>query len=326
MAVSSKPVYSNNDLEHEYSHEILGKIMGNIEKVIIGKRDVIKLAIITLISKGHLLIEDVPGVGKTSLISALASSVNATYKRISFTPDVLPSDITGYSVFNRKTSEFEFRKGAVDCNFLLADEINRTSPKTQSSLLEAMQEGSVSVEGYTYLIDKPFMVMATQNPIEHLGTYPLPEAQLDRFFMKIQMGYPTIEDEANIVKSQTSGNRLAELEQVTTKQDIIKIQEEVSKVHIEDSLAAYIVRIINETRNNQDVVLGVSPRGSIALGRAAQAFAYMAGRNYVLPEDIKHAAEPVLCHRIIVAKEAKIKRIKAEDIILTVLSKVNIGM
>ncbi len=315
-----------NEQTTENSIEILNRITDNISNVIIGKKSTVELALITLISKGHLLIEDVPGVGKTSLVSALAKSVNATFNRISFTPDVLPSDITGFSVFNRKTGEFEFRTGAVNCNFLLADEINRTSPKTQSSLLEAMQEGSVSVEGNTYQLQKPFMVMATQIPIENLGTYPLPEAQLDRFFMKISMGYPSETDEALIIKSKTNGDSLSKLSAVATTNDILKIQDEVLKVHIDNSRASYIVRIVNETRNSSEIILGVSPRGSIALGRAAQAFAYMRGRNYVLPEDIKDAAIPVMCHRIITAKEARIKKIKSEDIISEILNKVSIGM
>lgn len=326
MEVAKKDLKNIETPPVSNSYEVIERIIENIEKCIVGKTEAVKLALITLISKGHLLIEDVPGVGKTSLISSLASSINATFKRISFTPDVLPSDITGFSVYNRKTGEFEFRPGAVDCNFLLADEINRTSPKTQSSLLEAMQEGNVSVEGVTYKIEQPFMVMATQNPIEHLGTYPLPEAQLDRFFMKIQMGYPSNQDEAHIVKQQMNSHFIKQLKPVATKKDILRIQEEVSNVHIEDSLALYIVGVANETRNNQDILLGVSPRGSIALGRASQAFAYLAGRNYVLPEDVKSAAIPVLRHRIILNKEAKIRRVQPEEVIESILSKVNIGM
>lgn len=310
----------------EYSAQVLEKIVCNIEKVVIGKRKAVALAVITLACEGHLLIEDVPGVGKTSLVSALAKSVNASFKRVSFTPDVLPSDITGYSVFNRKSGEFEFRSGAVDCNFLLADEINRTTPKTQSSLLEAMQEGRVTVDGVTRRIPQPFMVLATQNPIEQLGTYPLPEAQLDRFFMKISIGYPQAEQEAEIILRKARQLAPDEVKPVACIEDILQIQQEVKKVHLEPSLASYIVRLVEASRKHDAVVLGASPRGSIALGRAAQAFAYTNGRNFVLPEDIKNAALPVLCHRIVLKKEARVRRITGEDVIQELLRNTDIGI
>ncbi len=308
------------------TYRILNEIIANIEKVMIGKRNVIILALAALAGEGHLLVEDVPGVGKSTLVAALAKSVNGVFKRVSFTPDVLPSDITGYNIYNRKTEEFEFRSGAVDCNFLLADEINRTSPKTQSSLLEAMQEGSVSVEGVTRSLHKPFMVMATQNPVEHLGTYPLPEAQLDRFFMKISIGYPASKDESEIVMMQSAGKDIRELEAVASLKDVIQIQQEVKETHLEEDLAAYIVRIAEATRTNPSVSLGISPRGSVALGRAAKAFAFMKGRQYVLPEDIKEAAVPVLSHRIILNREVRAKGYTAEALIQYILSSVSIGI
>ncbi len=310
----------------EYTASVLDKIVRNIETVVIGKRKAVALAVITLACEGHLLIEDVPGVGKTSLVSALAKSVNATFKRVSFTPDILPSDITGYSVYNRKSGEFEFRNGAVDCNFLLADEINRTTPKTQSSLLEAMQEGRVTVDGITRTIPQPFMVLATQNPIEQLGTYPLPEAQLDRFFMKISIGYPHADQEAEIILRRTKQQDADAVKAVANVDDIIQIQREIKSVHLEPSLANYIVRLSEATRKHDAVVLGASPRGSIALGRASQAFAYTSGRNFVLPEDIKNAALPVLCHRIVLKKEARIRKVSGEDVIQSVLKTTDIGI
>lgn len=306
--------------------DILKAITDNIEKVIVGKRSAIELSIITLISGGHLLVEDVPGVGKTSLVSALAKSINASFKRLQFTPDVLPSDIIGFTIYNRKTEDFEYIKGAVNCNFLLADEINRTSPKTQSSLLEVMEDGHMSIDGITHELPKPFMVMATQNPIEYLGTYPLPEAQLDRFLMKISIGYPSEQHEVDILVKQKQNNPLNYLKNVASVSDIINIQCEVKEVFIENSLLSYIVRIANLTRNNKDIILGVSPRGSLAMSRAAQAKAYFNGRNFVIPDDIKEISIPVLSHRIMLSQEARIKKTNAGDIIKQIVNDTYIGM
>lgn len=304
--------------------KLLEGIVNNVEKVIVGKRSAIELTMISLICNGHVLIEDVPGVGKTSLVSSVAKSINASFRRIQFTPDILPSDITGFSVFNQKTGEFEYRTGAVMSQMILADEINRTSPKTQASLLEVMEENQVTVDGVTYLVPKPFMVLATQNPVEYLGTYPLPEAQIDRFFMKITIGYPQPVEEADILSRFQQVSPMAGLEPVANSEDIISIQQEVKKVHVDRSLNNYIVEIVSETRKHGDVVLGSSPRGSLALFRASQAWAFYNQRNYVIPEDIKKMAVSVLSHRIILKQEAKLKKISAVDIIDSILAKARV--
>ena len=256
------------------SQEFLEKIIENVEKVIVGKRDVIELTIIALICNGHVLIEDVPGVGKTSLVSALAKSLNASFKRIQFTPDVLPSDITGFSIYNQKTGEFEFKPGAIMSQIILADEINRTSPKTQASLLEVMEENQVTVDGVTYPLPKPFMVLATQNPVEYLGTYPLPEAELDRFFMKFSIGYPTNYEEERILKNFQKENPLEELRTVADYNEILEIQRQVKEVYVDPLIISYIVNIVNETRRHPDLILGASPRGSLSLFKAAQGWAF----------------------------------------------------
>lgn len=306
------------------SVKILKKIIDNIETVIVGKRSSIELAVISLICNGHVLIEDVPGVGKTSLVSALARSVNASFKRIQFTPDVLPSDITGFSLYNQKTCEFEYRPGAIMSQIVLADEINRTSPKTQASLLEVMEEYQVTVDGVTYKVPRPFMVLATQNPVEYLGTYPLPEAQIDRFFMKISMGYPTSGEENYILARFQHNNPLDNLATVAESYDITALQEEIKNVHVDKSLGNYIVDIVGQTRKHSDITLGSSPRGSLSLFRASQAWAFYNERNYVIPEDIKKMALPVLSHRIMLKQEAKLKRIIPEDILNSIISKTNV--
>jgi MoxR-like ATPase len=306
------------------NRELLYAIVQNMEKVIIGKRAAVEYSLLTLISGGHLLVVDVPGVGKTSLVSSLAKSVNGSFKRVQFTPDVLPSDITGFVMYNKKNEEFVFRHGAVDCNFLLADEINRTSPKTQSSLLEAMEDGRVSVDGQTYELPQPFMVMATQNPIEYVGTYPLPEAQLDRFFMKISLGYPGVRDEVEIVSNRTLIDPIDEITPVASVEDIKNIQEEVRHVNVETSLINYIVRLADATRNDPEILLGMSPRAVIALRRAGQAMAYYKGRDYVLPEDIKILAQVVLPHRMILSQEAKVKKLSPEAVINRILNMVSL--
>lgn len=306
------------------SVRILKSIIDNVENVIVGKRYAIELAVISLICNGHVLIEDVPGVGKTSLVSALSKSLNASFRRIQFTPDVLPSDITGYSIYNQKTSDFEYRPGAIMSQIILADEINRTSPKTQASLLEVMEEYQVTVDGVTYKLPKPFMVLATQNPVEYLGTYPLPEAQIDRFFMKISIGYPTNTEESYILSKFQFSNPLEKLLPVAESSDIIALQEDIKTVHVDKTLSNYIVDIVSQTRKHPDVALGASPRGSLSLFRASQAWAYYNERNYVLPDDIKKMVIPVLSHRLMLKQEAKLKKINPEEILNSIVARINV--
>lgn len=298
---------------------MLNRIIENVEKVIVGKRDVITKVLTALISNGHVLIEDVPGVGKTRLIAALAKSVDCSFRRIQFTADVLPSDVTGFSVYNQKTGEFEFKPGAIMSQLVLADEINRTSPKTQAALLEAMEEAHVTVDGVTYEMEKPFMVLATQNPIEFLGTFQLPEAQLDRFFMKISVGYPDKDDESAVLNMHQMRDPFLDLESVATAEDIIKIQQEVKKVFVHDTLNDYIVSIVSATRNHPSIMLGASPRASISLYRAAQATAYIAGRDYVVPDDIQKMVVPVVAHRIVLGQEMRFNNTTAEDLVAEIL-------
>ncbi len=303
---------------------MINKIIENVEKVIVGKRDAITLVLTSLISGGHILIEDVPGVGKTRLIAAIAKSIDCSFKRIQFTADVLPSDVTGFSVFNQKTGEFDFKPGAIMSQLVLADEINRTSPKTQASLLEVMEEGHVTVDGVTYEMEQPFMVLATQNPIEFLGTFPLPEAQLDRFFMKISIGYPDKDDESAVLNMHQLHDPFLDLQPVATAEDIIKIQGEIKKVFVHDTLNDYIVNLVSATRDNPNIMLGASPRASICLYRAAQATAYIAGRDYVVPDDIQRMAIPVVAHRIVLGQEMKFNNTTAEDIIADIVKSVSV--
>ncbi|ERM92021.1 AAA family ATPase [Caldanaerobacter subterraneus] len=281
------------------------KIIENIEKVIIGKREAVELVIIALLAEGHVLIEDVPGVGKTSLVKALAKSINASFRRIQFTPDLVPSDVVGVTVYNQQKKEFEFKPGPIMSNIVLADEINRTSPKTQSSLLEAMEEKQITVDGVTYPLPKPFMVLATQNPIEYEGTFKLPEAQLDRFMIKIEIGYPSEAEELEILANFEEKNPLEELKPVVNAEEVIKMQEEVKKVYVEDIVRNYIVNLVAGTRKSKAIRLGASPRATLNLMRSAQARAYCQGRDYVLPDDVKALAVPVLSHRIILRNEEK---------------------
>ena len=295
------------------------KIVDNIEKVIIGKREVVELVVTALIADGHILIEDVPGIGKTSLVSALAKSLGLKFKRIQFTPDILPSDITGFSMYNMKTGEFEYRPGNIMTNIVLADEINRTSPKTQASMLEVMEERQVTVDGVTYPIPNPFMVLATQNPVEYLGTYPLPEAQLDRFLMKISIGYPTLSMEKKILEIYRESDPMGNLEQVADGQMIIDIREAVRKITVNEKINDYIVKIVSATRVHEQVKLGGSPRAALFLMKAAQARAFMEGRTFVIPDDVKGLASSVLAHRLVLTQEARLKGLQNSAVISEVL-------
>lgn len=279
-------------------------IQQNIERVILGKPDVVRLAVITLLAEGHLLIEDVPGVGKTTLAHALAKSIDGSFQRVQFTSDLLPSDIIGVSVFDQQRGQFEFQHGPIFANIVLADEINRTTPKTQSSLLEAMNELQVSVDGVTYPLEKPFMVLATQNPLEYHGTYPLPESQLDRFFMRIRIGYPSAEHEKAIMQAERSAAAIAHLEPVLSVEDVARLQAEVDAVAIDERLQDYIIAIAERTRESKWLELGVSPRGTLALQRAAKASALMAGRRYCTPDDVKPLVMPVFAHRVLLQADA----------------------
>ena len=295
----------------------------NIRQVIVGKEEAIELMLIALVCRGHVLIEDVPGVGKTTMAAALAKSLQCTFKRIQFTPDVTPSDVTGFTMVNLQTGEMEFKPGAVMSQIILADEINRTSPKTQSSLLEGMEEGQVPVDGVTHTLPRPFMVMATQNPVDFVGTYPLPEAQMDRFFLKISMGYPTIEEEMDVLERYSSQvNPLQTLMPVCGTEEIIAMQEQLGTVYASREARSYVANIVANTRVHPALQLGASPRGSIALLKAAQACALLSGRDYVLPDDIRRMALPVLSHRLILTPEARMKGISAQQVLSQLLETV----
>lgn len=309
-------------MAHEQMNSTIEPILKNIEKVMIGKRNVAELSLVALLAGGHVLLEDVPGVGKTMMVRALAKSVNANFRRIQFTPDLLPSDVTGVSIYNPKEMEFQFRPGPIMGNIILADEINRTSPKTQSALLEGMEESSVTIDGVTHRLEKPFFVMATQNPIEYEGTYPLPEAQLDRFLLKMRMGYPDLDEEIEVLNRVQRIAPIEELQSVIDLEELREIQSEIKTVTVDDTIKRYIVNLANWTRTNPSVYLGVSPRGSIALMKAAQAYAYMYGRDYVLPDDVQYLAPYVFAHRIILKSEAKFEGITAEDVVHRGLSRV----
>jgi MoxR-like ATPase len=276
------------------------QLQHGIEAIVLGKPQAVRLALTCLLADGHLLIEDVPGVGKTTLAQALARGFDCTFRRIQFTSDLLPSDILGVSIFSQESRSFEFRRGPIFANVVLADEINRTTPKTQSALLEAMSEGRVSVDNHTYPLPRPFMVIATQNPIEHHGTYPLPESQLDRFLLRIRMGYPEGKAEKDILRSQNHRPSVDRMESVLRMDDILEAQMAVTQIRVDDSLLDYIMAIVEATRHSEFLLIGVSPRGSIALRRAAQALAYYEGRDYCIPDDIKRLVLPVLAHRVIV--------------------------
>jgi MoxR-like ATPase len=291
------------------------RVLENLEKVVVGKRQSIELIVIGLLCQGHVLIEDVPGVGKTVMARSLACSLDCSFNRIQFTPDMLPSDVTGVSIFNQQKREFEFRAGPVIGQIVLADEINRATPKTQASLLEAMEERQVTVDGVTHSLPKPFMVLATQNPIEYEGTFPLPEAQLDRFLLRIRMGYPSLTEEIHILEDQQLQHPIEALKAVVKVKDILTAIGDVKKVFVSPAIKRYIVDLTNRTRQSEDVYLGASPRGSLALFRTGQARAAMLGRDHVLPDDIQEMAVPVLGHRIIVGPAARLREVSADRIV-----------
>lgn len=297
-------------------------LIENIEKVIVGKRSVIVEVIAAMLSGGHILIEDVPGVGKTKLVAALAKSVDGKFNRIQLTPDIMPSDIVGFSMLNSDTKLFEYREGAAMCNFLLADEINRASPKAQSSLLEVMEEFQISLDGKTHALPKPFMTLATQNPVETYGTYHLPEAQMDRFLMRVSMGYPTVSDEIEILGRMEFENPIDNLSSVVSLDEIISYQNEVTRVRTSPEIKNYIMAIVTETRKSEDIKLGVSPRGSLALHKAAKAYAFINQRDYVIPDDVKKMAVPVLSHRIMLSQKGKAAYSTQQNVIASILGTV----
>ncbi|MCY3836356.1 MAG: MoxR family ATPase [Anaerolineaceae bacterium] len=297
------------------------RIVQHVGKVIIGKRNEILLTVLGLVCKGHLLIEDIPGVGKTMLAKALAQAIGCSFSRIQFTPDMLPSDVTGVSLFNQQTREFEFRGGPIMAQIVLADEINRATPKTQAAMLEVMEEQQVTVDGVTYYLDDPFMILATQNPIEYEGTFPLPEAQLDRFLLRIQLGYPKPQEEIDVLTVQQYEHPIYRLEQTVTVDELRQAQEAVRQVYVADEVKRYIVDLVLATRKHADVYLGSSPRGSLALFRTAQARAAMAGREYVIPDDVKALAEVTLAHRIIVSPVARVKDISSRSIVQEIMAR-----
>ena len=298
------------------------RVSANIETVIVGKHETVELTIVGLLCQGHLLIEDVPGVGKTMLARSLARSLGCTFSRIQFTPDMLPSDVTGVSIFNQVTREFEFRPGPVTSQVVLADEINRATPKTQAALLEAMEERQVTVDGVTHPLPRPFMVLATQNPIEYEGTFPLPEAQVDRFLLRVRLGYPSTDDEIDILDRQQFKHPFEKLEKIVSVEELLSVQEQVKAIFVSPALKRYIVDLSNQTRQHAEVYLGASPRGSLALFRASQARAALLGRDYVLPDDIKELAIPTLAHRVILGPGARLRDVTAEQVVDEILHSV----
>ncbi len=300
----------------------IAEMLQNMERILVGKREVIEHTLVTLLAGGHLLLEDVPGVGKTTLAKIMAQTIDCGFTRIQFTPDTLPGDVTGLSIYNMQTGSFEYSKGAIMNNIILADEINRTSPKTQASLLEAMEEKQVTVDGTTYLLPRPFLVIATQNPIDYLGTYNLPEAQLDRFMMKISVGYPQAGDEKLMAERFLKRQLNQKLEPVADGETVLKMQKEVEEVKVNQDLITYITKVVQETRKDSNIALGASPRATLALLRASQALAYLEGRNYCIPDDILRLFHPVLAHRIILAPEARLSQTGVERVLKNLISKV----
>lgn len=306
----------------DHAKEKTQALVENIKKVIIGKPSAIEMAIVSLLCEGHALIEDVPGVGKTMLARSVAKSIGCSFRRIQFTPDLLPSDITGVSIYNQKAEAFEYKEGPIISQIVLADEINRATPKTQSALLEAMDERQVTVEGVTHELPRPFTVMATQNPIEYEGTFPLPEAQLDRFLITINLGYPSVEQELSIINNQETVHPIESLGQVLSSDDILSIQEAVKTVYVDDLIREYIVGLVAKSRNHAEAALGASPRGSLALFRGTQALALIRGRDFVLPDDVKELAVPMLSHRIIVSPAGRMRGVQSTDIVEELIEQV----
>jgi MoxR-like ATPase len=302
--------------------ELGGRIVDNVERVIIGKTESVRLTVIGLLCQGHVLIEDVPGTGKTMLAKSLARSLGCSFNRIQFTPDMLPSDVTGVSIFNQKTREFEYRQGPIMAQIVLTDEINRATPKTQAALLEAMEERQVTVDGVTHYIPKPFLVLATQNPIEYEGTFPLPEAQMDRFLIRISLGYPRIADEIDMMERQKLEHPLESLGQVVEVNELLEAQDDVRRVTVSEDIKRYIVNLVDATREHGEVYLGASPRGSLALYRTSQALAAFEGRDYVVPDDIKRVAIPALAHRLIVGSAARIREVESKELVQEIVNRV----
>ncbi|GEL08652.1 AAA family ATPase [Salisediminibacterium halotolerans] len=315
---------SENQQNHVSLHPAIDQLITNIETVVVGKTREIELSIVALLSGGHVLLEDVPGVGKTMLVRAMAKSIGADFKRIQFTPDLLPSDVTGVSVFNQKTMEFQFRKGPVMSHIVLADEINRTSPKTQAALLEALEEGSVTIDGETRMLQSPFLVMATQNPIEYSGTYPLPEAQLDRFLFKFRIGYPTKSEELDMLGRVEKHHPIENIQPVLSLEDILAMKKEAAEVTASEKVKEYIIDLVSATREHHNVSLGASPRASIALMSASQAYAYVQGRSYIIPDDVKYLAPYVLQHRIILHSDAKLSSTTNERVIKDIIEHISV--
>jgi MoxR-like ATPase len=303
------------DINIEVVRSLSERVTENVERVIVGKRREVQMTLIALLCEGHLLIEDVPGVGKTMLARAIAKSIGCSFRRIQFTPDMLPSDVTGVSMFNQKTREFEFRPGPVMAQIVLADEINRATPKTQSALLEAMEERQITVDGITYPMERPFLVLATQNPIEYEGTFPLPEAQIDRFMMRVSLGYPAAADEMRILELQREHHPLEDIGQTVTAEELVAAQTAIKQVYVDDLIKEYIVDLANASRRHPDVYLGASPRGSLALFKTARAYAALEGRTYVIPDDVKTLLISTFAHRLIISPSARLKNVEARAIV-----------
>jgi MoxR-like ATPase len=305
--------------------ELAERVIANVERVIVGKHAEVRMALVALLCEGHILIEDVPGVGKTMLAKAMSKSIGCSFRRIQFTPDLLPSDVTGLSIFNQKIQEFEFRPGPIMAQVVLADEINRATPKTQSALLECMEERQATIDGVTYPMPSPFLVIATQNPIEYEGTFALPEAQLDRFMLRLRLGYPKAMEEIVILDEQKRLHPIEELGQVLSLEELRQMQSALKEIYVDQAVAEYIVRLVGATREHADVYLGASPRGSINLYRSSQALAALDGRDYVIPDDVKQLAVAVLAHRLIVKSQASLREVDPDSIVREVLAQAPIG-